>query len=120
MHHPRVTNYAGTAYLPAQQITKPRSRPSAGRDGFLDPIERGTATPPLHPGCLGPRTRVAPRDRGRHPRRDQAPRPGSGTPAQPNTPAPESDTAGISERLGRVEGKLDALIAMVAAGRGTQ
>jgi len=47
------------------------------------------------------------------------PHPGSGTPAQDNTPAPASDTAGFSERLARVEGKLDALIAMLAAGRGT-
>jgi len=47
------------------------------------------------------------------------PAPGSGTPAQDNTPAPASDTAGISERLARLEGKVDALIAMVAAGRGT-
>jgi len=48
------------------------------------------------------------------------PAPGSGTLRQATPmPAPASDTAGISERLARVEGKLDALIAMVAAGRGT-
>ena len=47
------------------------------------------------------------------------PQPGSGTPGQPNAPVPTSDGTGISERLARLEGKLDALIAMVAAGRGT-
>lgn len=52
----------------------------------------------------------------------EPPPPGSGEPAEPApdseaNPAPE--LAAVLERLARLEGKVDAIIAMLAAGRGT-
>jgi hypothetical protein len=51
----------------------------------------------------------------------EPPAPGSGQPAAPpseGVPA-ASDLAAVLERLARLEGKVDAVIAMLAAGRGT-